>query len=229
MEKAAREAGEFTSWNEPNIEYEKAQHEFVTAIMLDRSFMAEVEKFVATISRAGFINSLSQTLLKLTAPGVPDIYQGCELWNFSLVDPDNRRPVDFKSRQQLLRHLKSLPGEEIWKSGDGPIIKLWLTWKVLSLRAAMPKAFLEGGYTPLYGTGEKRMHLVAFQRGEDVITLVQRLPQSLQNQWRDTVLHLPEGDWENILIGEKFKGQATPVKQLLDRFPIALFVRYTPE
>ncbi len=228
LEKAAREAGEFTNWKEPDVAYEQSLRDFLDAIMLDRAFLAEVEKFVAGISRAGFVNSLSQTLLKLTAPGVPDIYQGCELWNFSLVDPDNRRPVDFKMRQHLLRQVKGLPGDELWKSGDGPMVKLWLTWKVLSLRAERPGLFLGADYTPLYATGEARMHLVAFKRGDDLITLVPRLPLSLRNRWRDSALHLPEGEWWDIFTGEKYHGRQVPVQQLLERFPVALLVRPVP-
>jgi (1->4)-alpha-D-glucan 1-alpha-D-glucosylmutase len=225
MEKAAREAGESTQWSEPNTGYETALRDFITGIMADATFMKDAEKFVASISPAGFINSLSQTLLKLTAPGVPDIYQGCELWNFSLVDPDNRRPVNFEIRRQLLRQIKHLRGDDVLKLVEEPMAKLWLIWKILAFRAMRPEIFSQGGYAPLYATGGRRMHLVAFKRGDDVITAAPRLNQTLRDDWRDTTLHLPEGEWQNIFTEENFSGGEVLVKDLLRQFPMALLVR----
>jgi (1->4)-alpha-D-glucan 1-alpha-D-glucosylmutase len=228
MEKAAREAGEFTHWNEPDAEYENALRDFITGIMADKAFMEDMETFVGTISRAGFVNSLAQTLIKLTAPGVPDIYQGCELWNFSLVDPDNRQPVDFKIRRQLLRQAKDLPGGELWKCNEEPMVKIWLIRKTLELRAAKPEFFALATYSPLYATGDSRTHLIAFQRGENVITVVPRLTETMPEGWRDTVLHLPEGEWQNVFTEERFD-RGVLVKKLLERFPVALLVRKGPE
>jgi (1->4)-alpha-D-glucan 1-alpha-D-glucosylmutase len=194
--------------------------------MKDSRFMTAVEKFVSLISRPGFINSLSQTLIRLTAPGIPDLYQGCELWNFSLVDPDNRQPVDFKIRRKLLAQAKTLSAEEAWAEGNEPLTKLWLVWKTLNLRAENPMLFAgRKSYEPLPMLGEKGAHAIAFMRGDAAITIAQRLPATLQNDWGDTHFVLPKGKWRNVLTGDIFFGRALYLKHLLARFPVALLIR----
>ena len=226
MEKAAREAKQHTDWNEPKVVYEQALQNFVVAAMKDSNFMASVEKFVSSISRPGFINSLSQTLIKLTAPGVPDIYQGCELWNFSLVDPDNRQPVDFEMRRHLLAQAKSMSADEVWTGDNKPLAKLWLIWKTLCLRTKHSELFAGSkSYEPVSVLGQKRAHVIAFKRGEAAITIVQRLPATLQNDWADTSFALPRGKWCNQLTGDIFDGQFVYLKELLAQFPVALLVR----
>ncbi|HEY4589615.1 MAG TPA: malto-oligosyltrehalose synthase, partial [Thermoanaerobaculia bacterium] len=142
MEKAAREAKAFTSWTRQNPEYEEALHAFVTSVLEDRDFVADLEAFVAPLVAPGRINSLAQTLLKIAAPGVPDFYQGSEVWDLSLVDPDNRRPVDYELRQRLLDDLKrGMTPEEILARMDEGLPKLWLIHQGLHLRRRSPEAF----------------------------------------------------------------------------------------
>ncbi|HZL13420.1 MAG TPA: malto-oligosyltrehalose synthase, partial [Verrucomicrobiae bacterium] len=154
MEKASCEAKQHTDWNDRNKGYDDALKNFVTATLTDKKFTNDLEKFVASLAKAAQINSLAQTLLKLTAPGVPDIYQGNELWDFSLVDPDNRRLVDFEIRKKLLAEVKNLSAEQIWKRRDEGLPKLWLIQKVLQLRAQKPEIF-HGDYEPIFARGQK--------------------------------------------------------------------------
>jgi (1->4)-alpha-D-glucan 1-alpha-D-glucosylmutase len=225
MEKAVKEAGQITSWKEPDVAYESAVRNFISGILKQSGFIADLEKFVFHVSEAGHVNSLSQTLIKLTAPGIPDIYQGCELWNLSVVDPDNRRPVDFESRRRLLAKAKTLSAEEIWNQDCEPLAKLWLIWKALNFRAACPGRFAGNvGYEPISADGIKQDHVIAFMRGKDVITIVQRLPLTLQDDWADTSVFLPEGKWSDELTGEIFYGPVVYLKQLLAKFPVALLV-----
>jgi (1->4)-alpha-D-glucan 1-alpha-D-glucosylmutase len=217
MLKAIREAKECTSWANPNGDYENAMSEFTRAT-LDRRrrnrFLSDFGEFQRRISRMGMFNSLSQTLLKLTAPGVPDIYQGNELWDFSLVDPDNRRPVNYEHRQASLQELiarRAITAEEqcararelIEHVEDGRA-KLYVTWQGLCLRQAHPKLFLEGGYTALTARGSRADHVCAFARyagDEVVIAVVPRLCATLladkketpmgAEVWGDTRIDLP--------------------------------------
>jgi len=154
-----------------NEEYEEAVASFADALLSGANlFLEEFLPFQRKVARLGALNSLSQTLLKLTAPGVPDVYQGNELWDFSLVDPDNRRPVDYGLRNGLLADLKrmdpadarSVLEEDAWEDGRP---KLYLTWKALELRRDMPELFERGEYVPLGTEGEMHDRLVAFAKG----------------------------------------------------------------
>jgi (1->4)-alpha-D-glucan 1-alpha-D-glucosylmutase len=223
MEKAAREAKVHTSWTRPDDEYEAALRRFIAQTLADAGFRASLESFVASLQEAGWINSLSQTLLKLTAPGIPDIYQGAELGVFTLVDPDNRRPVDFEIRRQLLAELPSLAPGAIWQRRDQGLAKLWLLRQGLALRRRAPDAFT-GGYEPLSARGAKSDHVIAFLRGEQVIAVAPRWPLRLAGDWGNTSLALPTGPWSNTLTGETFEG-AMPLSELVRSFPIALLVR----
>ena len=158
MEKATREAKAHTSWTRTNPEYEEALRGFVNGVLDDPEFVADLEAFVAPLVEPGRINSLAQTLLKLTSPGVPDFYQGSELWDLSLVDPDNRRPVDYELRRRLLAELKEgRPPEAILARMDEGLPKLWLIHQGLQLRRRLPEAFgPEGDYEPLPGLGAAR-------------------------------------------------------------------------
>lgn len=152
MKKAVREAKESTSWTAPNQAYEQALETFVRGALADRRFMADVETFVGQVLAAGRINSLAQALVKLTAPGIPDIYQGSELWNLALVDPDNRRPVDYELRGRLLDELEreNIRPEAVWARVEEGLPKLWLTRQALHLRARLPDLFgPDGRYIPL--------------------------------------------------------------------------------
>jgi (1->4)-alpha-D-glucan 1-alpha-D-glucosylmutase len=175
LEKATREAKLHTSWLNPHADYETAVREFVAATLDDHPknrFLGEFRAFHKRIARWGLYNALSQVLLKLTSPGVPDIYQGQELWDFSLVDPDNRRPVDFALRQRLLaglqQELAGGPGarlvltRRLAGAPTDPCMKLFVTWQTLRFRREHPELFREGDYLPLTASGAKAAHVCAF-------------------------------------------------------------------
>ncbi len=226
MEKAVREAKEHTSWTRQDEDYEGALREFVAGVLGDEAFRAEIEGFVAGIERLGRINGLAQTLIKLTAPGVPDLYQGTESWDLSLVDPDNRRPVDFELRRKLLDEVDGMAPEAMLARIEEGLPKLWLIRQALGVRRRFPEAFgAEGGYRPLYAQGSKADHLVAFARGDRVLTLAPRLVAGLADDWADTVLDLPPGQWHDVLIDEQTDSGAVPVAELLRRFPVGLLLR----
>ena len=226
MEKAACEAKQHTRWSQRNPAYETALRDFITGALADSEFRRDLELFVGPLADPGYINALSQTLVKLTAPGVPDCYQGTELWDDSLVDPDNRRPVDFEIRRRLLDEVKPMLAEEVWRRRHTGLPKLWLIHKVLDFRARQPKFFSRAaGYEPLAARGAKAQHVVAFRRGDGVVTVIPRLLARLKNEWGDTALDLPPGEWENELTGESVPAGSVPVAGLLRRFPVALLVR----
>lgn len=226
MEKAVREASQHTTWTSPNAAYEAAVKHFITATLADTDFTQDLQAFVAPLIQPGHINSLAQTLLKLTAPGVPDIYQGTELWDLSLVDPDNRRPVDFVLRRRWLAELPHLSVEAIWRRRAEGLPKLWVIRQTLAVRRRHPEWFGAGGaYQPLRVAGRKARHLVAFARAGQVITLAPRLPLGLGGDWAATTVTLPPGDWLNALTGERVVGGIQPVADLLKRFPVALLSR----
>jgi (1->4)-alpha-D-glucan 1-alpha-D-glucosylmutase len=224
--KGVREAKRHTSWIEQKADYEQAVTQFVEAVLADEQFVASLEAFVRPLVPLGRVNSLTQVLVKLTSPGVPDIYQGNELWDLSLVDPDNRRPIDFDLRRQLLAEVATLTPEEIVARGDEGLPKLWLTRKALHLRRDRPQWFgREGHYEPVKCTGQWADCLVAFLRAGSCLTLAPlRVARSL-GDWRDTSITLPAGDWTNLLTGERWTGPDVLVDRLLKRFPVALLVR----
>jgi (1->4)-alpha-D-glucan 1-alpha-D-glucosylmutase len=226
MEKACREAKEHTSWRRANADYEAAVRGFVEGALGDPEFTRDLEAFVAPLVGPGRVNALAQELLKLTAPGVPDLYQGSELWDLSLVDPDNRRPVDFELRRRLLGELRDATVEDAMARFDEGAPKLWLISRTLDLRRRRPALFdASAGYTPVAATGERAGHVVAFVRGDAALTAVPRLALGLDGRWGDTQLALPTGRWQNALTGEAFAGGDVAVARLLERFPVALLER----
>jgi (1->4)-alpha-D-glucan 1-alpha-D-glucosylmutase len=226
MEKAVKEAKVQTSWTDPDNGYERGLADFIAAVMSDMTFCTDMENFVADLIAPGRINSLAQTLIKLTAPGVPDIYQGTELWDLSLVDPDNRRPVDFALRRRLLSQLPQLDPEAILAGMDKGLPKLWIIRQTLHLRRAHPALFgPRADYRPLYATGRKADHLVAFVRGQDLISLAPRLVMGLNNDWEDAIVELPRGEWHNVLTGDDADGGAVQLQELLHRFPVGLLMK----
>jgi (1->4)-alpha-D-glucan 1-alpha-D-glucosylmutase len=232
MQKAMREAKERTSWVANNKQYEDAVNEFIEATLADPGFVARIESFVAGIRHAGWINSLTQTLLKCIAPGVPDLYQGTELWDLSLVDPDNRRPVDYDLRRKALKEIHSLTVSEIMARMDDGLPKLHLIHRALTLRRERPEWFGEAAaYTPILASGPKSDHAIAFQRGDSVIAVAPRWTMTLNNGsttgstpevWSDTSITLPEGKWLNRLTGERIKQGSVLIAGLLREFPVAL-------
>jgi len=225
-EKAAREAKVHTSWTDPVPAYEDAVRQFIGGIYDDPSFIESLNKFVGSLIYPGRINSLAQTLLKITAPGVPDFYQGSELWNLTLVDPDNRRPQDFELRRRLLADLRKATPEQVMERIDEGMPKLWLIRQALALRKRHPEWFgKEAGIEQLEVRGERRDHVVAFMRGESVVTIVPRLVAKLGGDWRDTEVELPRGEWTNHLTGERLRGSRVKLAELMRRFPVALLAR----
>ncbi len=252
VEKALREAQVHTSWVNVNEEYEAAVADFLEALLTPSEtnlFLDEFVPFARKISLFGALNSLSQTLIKLTIPGVPDIYQGNELWDFSLVDPDNRRPVDYGLRKKLLAGLEELGEDGIqtsldaWQDGRP---KLHLTLRALELRQENPELFEKGEYVPLEVSGERAGHIVAFARklGEEAtITVAPRFYANLPvasnmllaepDLWEETKVNisgLPTTQYRNTLGGAPLKleehngGKFLSVGEMLGSFPVALLV-----
>jgi len=227
MEKATREAKQQTSWTQPNKEFEEALKTFIERILDSPGFVSELERFVGLVLEAGRINSLAQTLLKFTAPGVPDTYQGSELWDLSLVDPDNRRPVDYDLRLRMLCEVQTGMGvDEIMRRMDSGMPKLHVVHHALRLRREHPEWFgKEAAYTPLVGEGSKIDHLIAYLRGDSVAVIVPRWPLRLGGNWAATSLELPSGKWRSIFTGDVVGGGPQRVGPLLRRFPVALLTR----
>jgi (1->4)-alpha-D-glucan 1-alpha-D-glucosylmutase len=230
MLKAVREAKQQTSWVANNKEFEEALRMFIELTLNYAPFLRELQQFVGRVQDAGRANSMAQTLLKYTAPGVPDLYQGTELWDLSLVDPDNRRPVDYEVRKRLLCELKDMTGGDIAAQVmmriDEGLPKMWTIHKALELRRERPDCFgAEGEYTPLEVDGAKHDHVIAYLRGEDVVTVVPRLTLKLDGAWKDTIVVLPKGRWRNRLTGGVVAGGVITMKMLLKDFPVALLVR----
>lgn len=226
MEKAVKEAKVHTSWTQPDETYEKILADFVQKSLSDQVFTESVEVFVSELKWPAWISSLSQTLIKCTAPGVPDIYQGTELWDLSLVDPDNRRPVDFSERRRLLARLKGRTGPEILSELHTGLPKLFVILKALEVRRRFPEAFGKNGtYRAIDLKGEKAAHGVAFIRGESCITIAPRLLIGLDGDWRKTVVRLPGHTWENALTGEKWESGDVRLASLTSAFPVALLVK----
>jgi (1->4)-alpha-D-glucan 1-alpha-D-glucosylmutase len=225
MEKASREAKTHTSWTDPNPVYDKTLRAFVEAILKDSAFIADLERFVSSLIEPGRISSLAQTLIKLTAPGIPDFYQGTELWNLSLVDPDNRRPVDYNLRRSLLGEIQTMTPEQIWNRIDEGLPKLWLISQTLKIRNERQVCLPEDSYREIMASGTHANHIIAFARGERAITVVPRLTLKVGANWIDTSIEIPRGRWSNELTGETVDGGEVRADALFKRFPVALVTR----
>jgi (1->4)-alpha-D-glucan 1-alpha-D-glucosylmutase len=226
MEKACREAKRFTNWLTPNEQFEAATRDFIKALYDDSRFLRDFQTFLDPLIEPGRISSLSQLLLKLTSPGIPDTYQGSELWDLSLVDPDNRRPVDYELRRRLVLEIPSLKACEVLKRMDEGLPKMWTLHHALRVRAAHPVAFSdEGTYRPLSALGAKACHVVAYTRGDNVAVIVPRLVLKLAADWQDTWLDLPDGNWRNELSDAIFRAGTLRAADVFASFPVALLVR----
>jgi (1->4)-alpha-D-glucan 1-alpha-D-glucosylmutase len=257
MIKAVREAKVKSSWINPNEDYENALLMFIEKVLDPKrrdTFWSEFLDFQGRIAEIGTINALAQVALKLTVPGVPDIYQGCEGWDLSLVDPDNRRPVDFGRHSKQLSDLsgrfdndplalaKGLLGS--WPDGA---IKVFITWRLLSLRRDEPSLFADGAYHPAIATGSRADNIVAFVReheGRRILTVVPRLVASMMGDaegppvgpgsWGDTTVVINgvggSRHWRNVFTGQEVVerdeagGAALDIVSVLDSFPIGVFV-----
>jgi len=198
---------------------------YIDAILTDREFVGELDGFVGGIAQAGQINSLTQTLLKYTAPGVPDLYQGGELWDFSLVDPDNRRPVDYGRRVALLKEMTSLTAAQVMDRSDEGLPKLWVVHHSLQLRKEHPEWFgAEADYVPLQADGAASDRVIAYQRGSQVLTVAPRWSHK-EKAWEETSIEVPSGRWKNRLTGAEIAGGRVLLGELLKKFPVALLTR----
>jgi (1->4)-alpha-D-glucan 1-alpha-D-glucosylmutase len=253
MEKATREAKRHTSWLNPGAAYDEGLRDFVADILSggDNAFLNDFLPFQRLVARLGMVNSLAQTLVKIASPGVPDIYQGQELWDFSLVDPDNRRPVDYGLRLRLMKDIEARRGEaglrdaaremvEGWEDGR---IKLHVVQTALRLRLALPDVFTGGAYVPLVAEGGRAEHVVSFARtaeGAAVIAVVPRLVATLTRDrdfalpraadWAGTRIPLPDelsGRYRNALTGEELRAgkHGLDAEQVFADFPVALLER----
>jgi (1->4)-alpha-D-glucan 1-alpha-D-glucosylmutase len=226
LEKAAREAKTHSSWLEPNADHEKALQDFALAILEHEPFLEPFRRFQKKVAFHGFLNSLAQVVLKVCSSGVPDFYQGTELWDFSLVDPDNRRPVDYEARAAILRDLPS-PSVLLRKWTDGRV-KLFVTARALATRARQIDAF-RGRYAPVE-TGTR--NAVAFLRGENALVVVPRLTTQLVKPsqlpigdvWGEHALSLG-GRWRNAFTEEIVEGAELPLRQVFASFPVAILER----
>ncbi|MGH7936010.1 MAG: malto-oligosyltrehalose synthase, partial [Chthoniobacterales bacterium] len=249
MAKAMKEAKLNTSWVQPNEAWDSTVADFIGRVLDPSPKNRFLESFIPVaeeVARIGAINSLAQVLLKLTAPGVPDIYQGNEIWDFSLVDPDNRRPVDYARRREMLNSLATAEPIEggdrsgeatpedllgCWQDGR---IKLFLTQRLLVFRRENPELFAQGNYTPLSLTGEFAESCIAFARthgGQSIVVLAPRLTARLGfppigEAWRDTAVQLPNefGYGRHLFTGESFPGEDSSLKlsRAFSKFPFAL-------
>ena len=220
LEKATREAKLRTTWTEPNREYDEAVRVFVHAVLVDPVITSGVASFVDRIAPAWRSNVLAQKLLAHTIPGVPDIYQGCDLTDLSLVDPDNRRPVDYGARRDRLARLDA--GEAPRDLDDE---KLLVVSRSLRLRQARPEWFGAGStYEALPCTSRQA---VAFVRSGEVVTVAARLSLGLSGEGDDNVA-LPEGEWQDLLTGSTYEGRSR-IGDLLGELPVALLVRVNQE
>ena len=248
MLKSVREAKLYTAWLRPDSAYEEGFLAFVDKVLdfdESNSFIQEFLPFQKRVAGYGIFNSLSQTLLKYTSPGVPDTYQGTELWDLSMVDPDNRRPVDYEQRITFLKEIKekaqtdilTLIGDLLSSKEDGRI-KLFLTYKVLQAIKANLAVFQKGDYQPLEVSGKFKEHIVAFARSNGNKTIVVITPRFLtslikpgkyplgEQVWQDTCVHLPasaSSPWQDAITDQKIQANGTlPVGEALKYFPVAL-------
>lgn len=209
-EKAIREAARRTSWHDPDPEFEDAVHRWLDDI-LDGPIAQQLTELVAELRPHIESDALGQKLLALTVPGIPDVYQGTELWDDSLVDPDNRRAVDYGARREALTSLRHP--------------KMRVVAAALRMRRDHPDTFRYGGYRPVLSSGSAAEHVVAFRRGDDVVVAVSRWTVRLRDTgWSDTVVAVPPGRWADRLSGSRYDGPV-PAAELFSELPVALLER----
>ncbi|MFM9918581.1 malto-oligosyltrehalose synthase [Lacisediminihabitans sp. H27-G8] len=219
-EKAAREAGNSTKWTAPREEFEARMHRLIDSAFDDEHVIGILDGVLDTVRQPGWSNSLSAKVIQLTAPGVPDVYQGSELWETSLVDPDNRRPVDFDERRLYLAAIDAGAHPPIDESGAA---KLLVTSRSLRLRRDHPEFFTRYAAIEAYGSAAK--HVVAFDRGE-ALTIATRLPIGLDREggWGDTSVIVAGRPVTDVFTGRQFEGGTLLLSEVLERYPVALLV-----
>ena len=223
LEKAAREAKTHSSWIDVKGDYEKTLQDFAVAVLENEKFLRRFLRFQRRVAFHGFLNSLAQVILKICSPGVPDFYQGTELWDFSLVDPDNRRPVDYAQRAALLAK-RGTPASLLRNWQDGRI-KLFVTARALATRARHAQTFLDGAYRAVE-TGTP--NAVAFTRGDDILVAIPRLTTQLGKDlplgevWGTHALDVP-GRWRNVFTDET--PDTLELRHVFATFPVAILER----
>ena len=224
MRKASKEAKRHTSWTSPDPDFDAALEQFVRGILGDADFVRDLNDFVTPLVAPGRLNSLAQTVLKLTSPGVPDIYQGSEVWDLSLVDPDNRRAVDYEARRRLLDFVSTATHEEVLERIDEGAPKLFVIHRLLALRAERPELFdSRAAYAPMLVEGPAAARAVAFSRSDEMVVVVPRLVLARPPEWDEARLKLPGDEWRNVFTGEPATGDAT-LGRTLTAFPVAVLV-----
>jgi (1->4)-alpha-D-glucan 1-alpha-D-glucosylmutase len=248
MTKAMREAKRYSNWSEPNEKYEAGVHDFTEGIFSEGSgFKETFLPFVKKLSFYGMLYSLCQVVIKIAAPGIPDIYQGNELWDLSMVDPDNRRPVDFEQRKKLLTELETASEngmekvvksvQENWEDGR---IKMFTTWRTLQTRKAFKTLFTEGNYMPLQTSFTEQAQVLAFARQSGNQWCLVAIPLNVvalsspgqfpvgASVWKDETIELPENSptkWINKFTNEAISGKKTlALKDVFATFPVALLI-----
>jgi (1->4)-alpha-D-glucan 1-alpha-D-glucosylmutase len=231
--KALREAKTHSSWIDINEDYERRVLFFVDSLYRNEGFLNDFTRFQKKIAYFGALSSLSQLVLKMTSPGIPDFYRGTEVWDLSLADPDNRRPVDFSARVQMLEELKKdpRPRELLRNLSDGRI-KMFLIWKLLNFRRSEAELFLYGDYIPLRVTGSRENHIITFARRLHdewcvvaVPRLIAKLPRA-KTVWLDTLIELPPdapSPWTNVLTGQELSSPLF-ASALFSTLPVAMIV-----
>jgi len=240
IEKALREAKKRSDWAEPDEDYENKLKEFAQLLISDGSEGYQIlTAFLAEIADFAIVNSLTQLLLKFTCPGIPDIYQGTELWDLSLVDPDNRRAVDYEERADLMADLQNLTTKSLWQERYSGKIKLWLTKTLLKVRTENHLIFEEGDYVPLTVRGKYRKNIFAFARKLDQQWIVVAVPLGLASltkniadkafDWLDTEIILPKNaptSWRDLLSAQTFSkdflNEGIQVNKLFTEIPLAI-------
>ena len=242
MTKAIKEAKVNSSWVQPNDGWDDAVRKFIAALLkrgkAANPFLKAFVPLAERIAQLGMVNSLAQTVLKLTVPGVPDIYQGCEVWDYSLVDPDNRRPVDYGHRREVLSSSEGADPRELLAAWPDGRVKMFVVRALLRYRQEHAELFQSSGYRALKVTGKHASHVVAFVRGpENAPTLLVVVPRissrigspPVGEAWADTALALEDvagGDWRDLFTGREIGlGDAVPVAAILKDFPCAVLVR----
>ena len=237
LEKVLREAKRRSDWAKPDSNYEELVKRFATSLIQPISKSDKLHQVLSDIEDEGLFNAVLQTVLKLTSPGIPDIYQGTELWDFSLVDPDNRRPVDYNLRSKLLKNFSKTHNlSHLWESRTTGEIKLWLTKQLLTIRKTNKSLFEDGKYIPVKVRGKLKKHVLSFLReyeGEKILVVLPlglgAVEDLLKTDWRNTALQLNSthlGEWKNLLSPEEDNvfvlNQKIKLSDLFDGFPIAI-------
>lgn len=223
--KAAKEAKVHTSWIDANAAYDEALERFVRTILSNDAFTKSLAAFVEPLVEPGRVTALAQALVKLTAPGVPDVYQGTELWDLSLVDPDNRRPVDYAARDELIQRVAAAGPEQAMSTSTEGGTKLFVIQRALRVRREFAAAFGPGSsYDIMPAAGAKSDHVVAYSRGHEVAVVVPRLMLGIAEGWADTRVRLPQGRWRDVFTDDAHDDEVE-ITSLLSRFPVALLTR----